>query len=55
MVEELTSLYQRDTWVLVPLSLGKQAIGSLLVYKIKIHSNGSIERYKSRVVVKGHS
>ncbi|KAK3011732.1 hypothetical protein RJ639_012295 [Escallonia herrerae] len=32
---------------------GKKPIGSKWVYKIKFNSNGSIERYKARVVVRG--
>nr|GEV90502.1 Gag-Pol polyprotein [Tanacetum cinerariifolium] len=52
MAEELTTLHQTHTWDLVRLP-GKHAIGSRWVYKIKTKSDGSIESYKARLVVKG--
>ncbi|GJW58994.1 retrovirus-related pol polyprotein from transposon TNT 1-94 [Tanacetum coccineum] len=55
MAEELTTLHQTHTWDVVPLPIGKRAIGSRWVYKIKIKSDGSVERYKARLVAKGYS
>jgi len=55
MVEELIALHQTHTWDLVPLPPGKYSIGSCWVYKIKIKSNGSIERHKARLVAKGYT
>jgi hypothetical protein len=39
----------------VPLPEGKKVIGCKWVYKVKHNSNGSISRYKVRLVAKGYA
>ena len=53
--EEINSLNANGTWDIVPLPKDRKAIGSRWVFKIKRNADGSIERYKARVVAKGFS
>lgn len=54
MNEELEALEANKTWVITNLPPGKKAIGCKWLYKIKYKQDGSIERYKSRLVVLGN-
>ncbi|GAU20316.1 hypothetical protein TSUD_337970 [Trifolium subterraneum] len=50
---ELTALMKTNTWSLVHLPAHKRAIGCKWIFKLKLHANGTIERYKVRLVAKG--
>lgn len=55
MERELKSLAKNNTWVLENLPKGKKAIPCKWVYKIKINPDGSVDKYKARLVIKGYS
>ncbi|KAL0537146.1 hypothetical protein IC582_026116 [Cucumis melo] len=52
---ELDSLTMNQTWVLVDLSMGSKLIRCKWIFKRKIKPNGSIEKYKARLVVVGYT
>ncbi|KAA3465016.1 G-type lectin S-receptor-like serine/threonine-protein kinase RLK1 [Gossypium australe] len=43
-----------DRGDLVPLPVGRRAVGCKWIFKVKRHANGSVARYKRRLVVKGY-
>ncbi|KAE8723356.1 MORC family CW-type zinc finger protein 3 isoform 2 [Hibiscus syriacus] len=51
--KELKALKKNDTWDLTPLPEGKRSVGSKWVFTIKYHADGSVERYKARLVARG--
>jgi hypothetical protein len=52
---EMQAHLDNGTWELVKLPAGRKAIGSKWVFKIKRIADGSIERYKARLVAQGFS
>jgi hypothetical protein len=55
MTDELKALEANNTWSLTHLPLGKHPIGSKWVYKVKLKVDGSLERYKARLVAKSYT
>lgn len=53
MDEEFPILQRQETWSLFPAILGINLVGCKWVYKMKLHSDGSIARYNTRLVAKG--
>lgn len=54
MREEYNALQKQGNWTLVPLPPHTHAIGCKWVFKLKQNSDGSIARYKVRLVAKGY-
>jgi hypothetical protein len=48
-------LAANGTWDLVPLPAGRKAIGCCWVFRTKCNADGSVERYKARLVAQGFS
>jgi hypothetical protein len=55
MDEEMAALDANVTWELVALLENKKTIGCKWVYKVKHNANGSVSKYKSRLVAKGYA
>jgi transposase InsO family protein len=55
MIEEHNAHLANGTWTIVKLPDGKLVILSKWVYRIKHNADGSIERFKARIVAKGFS
>jgi transposase InsO family protein len=53
--DEMDSIQQAGTWTLTPLPAGRQAIGCKWVFKVKRKADGTVDRYKMRLVAKGFS
>jgi hypothetical protein len=53
MANELDALHKTHTWDMTTLPPGKSAVGYNWVYKIKTRADGSVERYKARLVTRG--
>lgn len=53
MAYEINALLKQETWTLVPRNTTQNIVGCRWAYKIKRRSNGSIDRYKDRLVAKG--
>ena len=55
MQEEIKALIQNRTWDLVPRPPTTNIVGSKWVFKTKLKEDGTIDRYKARLVARGFS
>jgi hypothetical protein len=53
MCDEIAALRSNRTWSLVLFHSSMNVVGSRWVYRIKHRVDGSIERYKVRLVARG--
>ena len=54
MEEELQALVDNHTWDIVHCPANVKAIGCKWVYSIKLRSDGTLDRYKARLVALGN-
>ena len=54
MEEEIRALEQNGTWVLQDLLCDKRPISCKWVYRVKYNSDGFIQRFKARLVIRGN-
>src|SRR3984893_6566487 len=52
---EYNALQQHDVWELCELPTGRKAVGCRWVYRIKTNSDGTVEKYRARLVAQGFS
>ena len=55
MKEEISALNKNETWEKCELPRGKKTVGCRWVYTIKYLTDGTIERYKARLVAQGYT
>ena len=53
MDSEMRSLQENDVWDLVELPPGRKTVGSKWVFKKKTGADGTVERFKARLVAQG--
>ena len=53
--DEVESILQNHTWELVDLPPGSKPLGYKWIFKKKMKADGSIDKYKARLVIKGYN
>jgi len=53
MVEEMGNCSETKTWSLVPFTLDMNVLGSKWVFRVKLLADGSLDKYKARLVAQG--
>ncbi|RVW82435.1 putative mitochondrial protein [Vitis vinifera] len=51
--DEIDALEKNGTWTITDLSVGKRSVGCKWIFTIKYKADGSVERFKARLVARG--
>ncbi|KAG7585301.1 Reverse transcriptase RNA-dependent DNA polymerase [Arabidopsis thaliana x Arabidopsis arenosa] len=51
--KEIGAMESTDTWEITTLPPGKKAVGCKWIFTLKFYADGTLERYKARIVAKG--
>ncbi|KAI5317378.1 hypothetical protein L3X38_037085 [Prunus dulcis] len=55
MNDEMEALQKNSTWNMTILPKGKRTVGCRWIYTVKFKADGTIERYKAKLVAKGYT
>ncbi|XP_038879273.1 uncharacterized mitochondrial protein AtMg00810-like [Benincasa hispida] len=55
MAEEIEAMERTNTWTIVSLPKNHHTIGSKWVYKVKYKQDGTVDKYKARLVAKSYN
>ena len=55
MGKETSALWKNKIWATIELPKGNKPMGCKWVYTVKYKGNGTLERYKARLIVKGYT
>nr|GEU40763.1 ribonuclease H-like domain-containing protein [Tanacetum cinerariifolium] len=55
MYDEYNSLIKNDTWILIPKLPNVNVVRSMWLFRHKYHADGSLSRYKARLVANGRN
>ena len=55
MDEEISALVKNETWDKCELPKGKKTVGCMWIFSIKYLADGTIDRFKARLVAHGYT
>ena len=55
MQEEINSLHKNKVWTVIDLPKKRTAVGNRCIFKVKRDANGVLQRFKARLMAKGHN